>query len=113
MGVCMFPSHDQVSLQSAEQVERSILALKEAFTQGVLGAAYEFQILSKEWRIPFENIHTPMSIWQGRLDKQVLVSYAEFYKQKLPHASLHIFENDAHISTLYHHIEKIIKTAAV
>ncbi len=106
------PEPDQFILQSPEQVERSLLALKEAFTQGVQGAAYEFQILSKEWKISFENIHTPISIWQGRLDKQVLVSYAEFYKHQLPHASLHIFENEAHISTLYRHMEKIIKTAA-
>ena len=39
------PEPDQFILQSSEQVELTLLALKEAFTQGVQGAAYEFQIL--------------------------------------------------------------------
>jgi pimeloyl-ACP methyl ester carboxylesterase len=105
------PEPDQLVLQNHKQAERSILALKEAFTQGVSGAAYEFQILSKEWDIGFEDIQMPISIWQGRLDKQVLVPYAQFYKCKLPQATLHIFENDAHLSTLYHHMSEIIKAA--
>lgn len=104
------PKPDQLVLQNPGQTERSILALKEAFIQGGSGAAYEFKILSKEWNIRFENIDVPVSIWQGRLDKQVIVPYAEFYTHKIPHAKLNIFENDSHISVLYNHIEKIMET---
>lgn len=103
-----FPKPDQLILQSPGLAERSLLALKEALIQGVSGAAYEFKILSKEWNIQFENIEVPTSIWQGRLDKQALVPYAEFYAHKIPHAKLHIFENDSHLSVLYNHIDKII-----
>jgi len=55
-----------------------------------------------------EDIHTSITIWQGRLDKQALMSHAELYKRKLAHSTLYIFNDEAHISMLYNHIEKII-----
>ncbi len=102
------PEPDRVICQDSTQMSKMILALQEAFKQGVEGAAYEFRLILKEWGFNMENIHTPISIWQGKLDKQVLVSHAEIYKRKLPNATLHLFDNEAHVSTLYNHMEGII-----
>ena len=102
------PEPDRVICQDSTQTSKMILALQEAFKQSVNGAACEFRLILKEWGFNMENIHTPISIWQGKLDKKVLVSHAEIYKRKLPNATLHLFDNESHVSTLYNHIEEII-----
>lgn len=88
-----------------------LIAAKEAFRQGASGAADEFRLLTREWGFNLEDIHTPVSIWQGGLDPQVPVSSARFFVSRLPHASLRVMENDAHQSMLYHHIEAIFEAA--
>ena len=102
------PEPDRVICQESTQMNKMILALQEAFKQGVDGAAREFRLILKEWGFNMENIRTPISIWQGKLDKQVLVSHAEIYKRKLPNATLYLFDNESHVSILYNNMEGII-----
>lgn len=102
------PEPDRLICQNMIQMNKMIFALQEAFRHGVEGAACEFRLILKEWGFNIENIDTPISIWQGKLDKQVLVTHAEIYKRKLPNATLHLFDNEAHVSTLYNHMEDII-----
>ena len=102
------PEPDRVICGDSFQMNKMILALQEAFKQGVDGAAREFRLILNEWGFNMENIHTPISIWQGKLDKQVLVSHAEIYKRKLPNSTLHLFDNESHVSTLYNHMAEII-----
>jgi len=102
------PEPDRLILQNPEQIKSLIKASTEAFRQGVDGAACEIRILLKDWKFNIEDIQTPITIWQGRLDKQALVSHAELYKRKLLLSKLYVFDNDAHLSTLYNHIEEII-----
>lgn len=87
-----------------------LIASKEAFRQGVTGAADEFKLLAKAWGFKLENIHTPVSIWQGELDPQVPVSSARFFTSRLPHANLRVMKNEAHLSTLYNHAEEIFES---
>jgi len=87
-----------------------LIASKEAFRQGVAGAADEFRLISKKWGFNLEDVHTPVSIWQGELDPQVPVSSARFFASRLPHANLRLMEKDAHLSTLYNHAEEIFES---
>ena len=103
------PEPDRAICQDSTQMSKMIQALQEAFKQGVDGAAREFRLILKEWGFNMENIHTPISIWQGKLDKQVLVSHAEIYKRKLPNATLHLLDDEAHVSILYNHIDEILE----
>lgn len=107
------PAPDRLICESKEQMERSILALKEAFKQNVHGAAEEFRLILKAWGFDLKSIDTPVTIWQGALDKQVLVSYAELYKALLPNSTLSLSAHDAHLSMLYSHIDKILDSLKV
>jgi len=60
-----------------------------------------------------KSIDKPVAIWQGALDKQVLVSYAKLYQSLLPHSTLRISEDDAHLSMLYSHIDEILDSLRV
>lgn len=104
------PETERFIFEKPNQAQRMIDASKEAFNHGVDGAACELKLLLSNWGFALEAIHTPVSIWQGVLDKQTLVANAEFNKRKLPIAKLNLFKNEGHVSTLYNHIEEIIDT---
>ncbi len=107
------PAPDRLICENEEQMDRAILALKEAFKQNVRGAAEEFRLLLKDWGFDLKSIDKPVAIWQGALDKQVLVSYAKLYQSLLPHSTLRISEDDAHLSMLYSHIDEILDSLKV
>lgn len=102
------PEADRIIFQRPNQISQMISASREVFKYGVEGATYEFELLLKNWEFDLETIRTPITIWQGMLDQQTLVSNAELYKRKLPNAKLYLFQHDAHISTLYNHMVEII-----
>ena len=102
------PEADRLIFERSHQMNRMLHTSKEAFKQGVQGAAYEFRLLLKDWGFNLESIHTPTTIWQGALDKQTLVSNAKFYQHKLGQAELQVFDNESHVSVLYNQIDKII-----
>ncbi len=88
-----------------------LLASKEAFYQNITGATYEFRLIMKKWGFNLDEVHTPVSIWQGGLDPQLPASCARFFASCLPNTSLRLMEHDAHQSTLYNHIEEIFEVA--
>lgn len=102
------PEVDRIICQKPEQMNQLLMASKEAFKQGVNGAAYEFRLILKEWGFSLKNIHTPISVWQGRLDPQLPLSHAKIYEHLLPEVQCKIFDNEAHLSTLYNHIDEIL-----
>ncbi len=89
--------------------ERLLMASKEAFCQGITGAAYEFRLITKKWGFNLEDIDIPVSIWQGGLDPQVPASSARFFSSRLPNSTLKLLEHDAHLSVLYNYIEEIFE----
>lgn len=107
------PESDRLIFQRSNQMNRMLSSSKEAFNQGVRGAAYEFRLLLKDWGFDLESIHTPVTIWQGALDRQTSLSHAELYKRKLANASLNVCDNEAHVSVLYNQIEEIIDESTV
>lgn len=104
------PMPDRIILQDADRIHTMMDALAEAFKQGVGGPAQEMRLILQPWGFSLEKITYPITIWQGKLDMQVPVSHAEIYKTKLSHAKLRLFENEAHISTLYNHMEDILES---
>ncbi len=104
------PMPDRMILQDADRMHATMDALVEAFKQGVSGPAQEMRLILQPWGFSLEKITYPITIWQGKLDMQVPVSHAEIYKTKLPHAKLRLFENEAHLSTLYNHMGDILES---
>ena len=106
--ILQLPAADQVILQNPARLNTMLSASAEAFKQGARGAAQEFRLISNPWGFDLEKIKTPITIWQGALDKQVPISHAKLYQARLPNAQLQLFEQEGHISTLYSHIGSIL-----
>ncbi|MBI2786456.1 MAG: alpha/beta hydrolase [Legionella longbeachae] len=104
------PMPDRIILQDSNRINAMIDALAGAFNQGARGPAQEMQLILQPWGFDLKKITYPITIWQGKLDMQVPVSHAEVYKTRLPHARLKLFENEAHLSTLYNHMEDILES---
>lgn len=102
------PSVDQMILQDPMRLNTMLEASTEAFHQGAQGPAQELRLILTPWGFDLEKINTHVAIWQGELDTQVPISHAKLYKNKLPNAQLHLFEQEGHISTLYNHIGTIL-----
>lgn len=104
------PLPDRMLLQDSDRSTAMIDVITEAFKQGASGPAQEMRLILQPWEFDLKKINYPISIWQGKLDRQVPVSHADIYKTNLPQASLRLFENEAHLSTLYNHMEDILKS---
>ena len=101
------PKEDQIIVEDLEAQTKALDSLTEAFKQGIRGAAYEFRIILKKWPFRLDEINTPISIWHGEKDKQVPLSLIKVFSSSLPHSAIHSFQEEAHLSTLYNHIEEI------
>lgn len=104
------PMIDQAILQKPKQLESTLEFMREAFKSGVEGAAQELELFSQPWGFDLKDVHFPLIIWQGQLDKQVSPAHALLYQQKLTQTSLYLFENDGHLSMLYNYIEDILES---
>jgi len=103
------PEPDQLIFQDTARFNSLIATTAEAFRQGASGPAQEMKRVLNGWGFNLEDIDVPVSIWQGKLDSHVPISHAEIFRDRLPHAKLRFFEKDAHLSTLYNHVEEIFE----
>lgn len=106
------PEPDRLLLNDPEQFKAMMNAQAETFRQGVQGATQEFQVILNSWPFDLREITCPVSIWQGKLDSQVPLSFAQLYKALLPNANLHFFDHEAHLSMLYNHIDEILESSS-
>lgn len=104
------PAPDYILLQDSNRFDLMMDTIAEAFKDGVSGPAQEMRLILKPWGFDLEKITYPITIWQGKLDVQVPASHADLYNIKLPHARLELFEHEAHMSTLYNHMEAILES---
>lgn len=104
------PAPDRIILQDVSRINKIMDMIAESFKDGVNGAAQEMCLVLRPWGFDLEKITYPITIWQGKLDMQIPASHAGIYKTKLPHAKLKLFEHEAHISTLYNHMENILES---
>lgn len=104
------PAPDCIILQDINRINKMMDTIAEAFKNGASGAAQEMRLVLKPWGFDLEKITYPITIWQGKLDVQVPAYHANVYNTKLPCAKLKLFEHEAHMSTLYNHIEDILES---
>ncbi len=74
----------------------------------IKGAACDVRIYVKNWDFRPGNIQMPVTMFHGRLDRNVPVALAEKIAQSNPLFRLFILEKDAHLSLLDSHIHPII-----
>lgn len=104
------PEVDRRVFENGANKHVFINSIKEAFRQGVAGASYEFQLLLKPWGFKLEDIHYPITLWQGGLDKQAPLEHARLYARLIPKATLNFFENEGHLSLLVNHADAILRS---
>lgn len=103
------PRVDQDVFRDLQQSKEVIEATKEAFRNGIAGSASEIILTLKPWGFNLENIKFPITIWQGKMDKQAPEMHAKLYAKLLPHAKLIFFKNEGHLSILKNKGELILQ----
>jgi pimeloyl-ACP methyl ester carboxylesterase len=83
--------------------------LLDVYAQGAEGIYYDARALTGAWGFHLEDITVPTYQWHGSLDKLWPLATAYFLDQRLPHNTLKIFKNEAHLAYL-NHWQEIIKT---
>jgi pimeloyl-ACP methyl ester carboxylesterase len=84
-------------------------AVLDVYAQGAEGIYHDARAISGAWGFHLEDITVPTYQWHGSLDKLWPLSAAYFLDQRLPHNTLKIFKNEAHLLYL-NHWQEIIKT---
>lgn len=101
---------DQLIFSDTERSKAIIDATKEAFRSGVSGASQEIVLSLKPWGFKLENINSPITIWQGGMDKQAPEMAARIYAKLIPSANLMFFKDEGHLSILKNHGEEILRS---
>lgn len=104
------PESDRLVFQNPDLIEALRESAIEAFKHGAQGAAQEMQLILRPWGFDITKITFPLTIWQGKEDKQVPVSHAVLYKSILGKSDLRILEKEAHVSILYNHMREILES---
>ncbi|MDA9271970.1 alpha/beta hydrolase [bacterium] len=104
------PEVDKHVIQDEANSQVFINSTKEAFRQGMTGAAYEFQLILRPWGFKLEDIDYPITIWQGGLDKQTPIEHANLYAKLIPKAKLTLFKKEGHLSVLVNHGDAILRS---
>jgi pimeloyl-ACP methyl ester carboxylesterase len=102
------PPSDHVAL--AEGNNQAILnsTIADAMAAGALGARQDLLLYTRDWKIPFERIHQPITIWHGDADATVPLAHARWYQAALPAARLEILPHQGHFSVPIHFARRIL-----
>ncbi|KAA5544068.1 alpha/beta fold hydrolase [Adhaeribacter rhizoryzae] len=84
-------------------------ATLDVYAQGAEGIYRDARTISGPWGFHLEDITVPTYQWHGSLDKLWPLATAYFLDERLPHNTLKIFKNEAHLLYL-NHWQEIIKT---
>jgi hypothetical protein len=66
------------------------------------------QLLTSDWSINLTEVNPTISVWQGKLDKQVPISHSEIYAKHLQNSKIHLIDDESHLSILYNRMGEII-----
>jgi pimeloyl-ACP methyl ester carboxylesterase len=104
-----WPEPDRKAIEVPGVKELMAASLVEGLRQGARGAAYDGALLARRWGFEVERLNFPAThLWHGELDNQVPVALARDMAQRIPHTKATFYSEDAHISTLINHGDKIV-----
>lgn len=79
----------------------------EALRQGGKSVGYELALLARAWDIRFEDVRTPVAIWQGLADTIVPPRMARVLADSLAQGELHLVRDEGHLSLLVRHADRV------
>ncbi|MGE5375652.1 MAG: alpha/beta fold hydrolase [Bacteroidota bacterium] len=73
-----------------------------AYRQGLLGYAWDVNLIIRPWGIPLEQIQVPVHFWHGTADNFAAVHMARHMADRIPDAKAFILEGEGHMLLIPH-----------
>jgi pimeloyl-ACP methyl ester carboxylesterase len=85
---------------------------KEAYRQGIKGAADDLKLYTSDWGFSLMDITVPVYLWYGGADKNVSVEMGRYYHRMIPKSTLKEYPEEGHL-LLKTHTEEILRTLCI
>jgi pimeloyl-ACP methyl ester carboxylesterase len=105
----ILPTVDHAVMAQPGRMAINQRILSEVMRQGAKGAAWDFRLCVREWDFDLAEIQIPLTLFHGKLDRNYPFALAQRVANSLPHAQLHAYPEDGHISTYNNHFDEIAK----
>ena len=105
-----FCDADFAILSAPESARFLVQTVRESFSQGSQGPAYDALLRYQNWGFELADISFPVQIFHGMDDLCSPYRFAEYKHQHLPHSKLHSYPNEGHFF-LWSHWEEIFEIA--
>lgn len=103
------PEVDRITLEDKIYVEGILGITRDAICQSVAGWVNEEILMTLPWQFELESVKcSNIFLWHGGLDRNVPISMGKAVAQRLPNCSSKYFDDEGHLSLLYHNGEEII-----
>jgi pimeloyl-ACP methyl ester carboxylesterase len=73
-----------------------IEAVADALRQGSRATVQELALIKRPMPFPLTEVHVPVHVWHGALDRSAPIAYARRLARELPNATLHVSDTSGH-----------------
>lgn len=87
------------------------ISLLNSLKPTLLGYAEDDHVILKPWGFKVGDVSAPVSIWNGSLDKGVTINMAEWQHEQITNSTLHIIEDQNHVSPMVELMDDILGSA--
>lgn len=109
----MMPLPDRRLLHANPTVRAQFVAsLAEAYRQGIGGALREAQLIAQQGEFRLREITLPVDVYQGDSDRHVTMAMARHIAEQLPHARLHCYRDEGHLSIVVNRFSDCLRDFA-
>lgn len=95
----LLPDADRAVL-TEDFAEEMAATFRHALSTGIEGWLHDDLAFVAYWGFEVSDITTPVALWQGRQDRMVPFTHAEFLAAAIPGARVHFTEGDGHLSLM-------------
>jgi pimeloyl-ACP methyl ester carboxylesterase len=100
---------DRALMEHAATREHFLEDLKEGLRPGTRGVAWEVILFTRPWGFRFEDIHTPVILWQGLEDVNTPLAMGRYLAETIPGCQSHFMPGEGHQSLLIHQMDDILR----
>jgi pimeloyl-ACP methyl ester carboxylesterase len=103
------PPEDYAAFAVPARLEAFGRTMHESMRQGTRGAAYDLGLFVREFGFRLDEIRMPLTWFHGERDTNAPIAMVRRAVAELPTARLVTVENEAHLSTLCNHMDKVAR----
>src|SRR5207245_314777 len=85
-------------------------SFREAYRQGIRGAALDFKLFCAPWGFEPQEIKTPVFLWHGEMDELVPASMSRYLAETLPNCRASFLPEEGHYSLPVTQMRLVLKT---